>query len=263
MFYTYAHYTPDGNRLFYIGKGIGARAYASAGRNKHWHNVVKKYGKPKIQILSDWNTEQEALDHERLLISCFRDLGYKLCNVADGGKGSAGVIKSEETRLKISIAKQGTPAWNKGVKGQLAWNKGIPCKEETKERIKIAKIGKPGKPVSEEVKLKISEANTGRKHSEETKQKCGAKNVGKKLTEEHKQKISSHLVGNTYAVGNTNRLEYKIIGTNMQTGEQIEFLGAKAVNDAGFQHANVIKCIYGKRKSHKGYTWSKAPLENK
>ena len=252
MFYTYAHYTPQG-RLFYIGKGSGERAFAFYQRGSHWNNVVAKYGEPKAQILAEWNTEKEALEHEVILISCFRDMGYKLCNKTNGGEGTSGYKHTDEQRENNRQARLGKPVWNKGV----------PCKEETKERIKIAKIGKPGKPVSEEVKLKISKANAGRKHSEETKRKCGAKNVGKKLTEEHKQKISSHLVGNTYAVGNTNRLEYKIIGTHMQTGEQIEFLGSNAVNNAGFQHANVIKCIYGKRKSHKGYTWTKAPLENK
>jgi len=123
--------------------------------------------------------------------------------------------------------------------------------EEHRKKNSLTRIGKSGL------------WNKGRKHSEETKRKCGAKNVGKNLTEEHKQKITKSLLGNKYAVGNTNRLKYKIIGTNMQTGEQIEFLGAKAVNDAGFQHANVIKCIYGERKSHKGYTWVKQPLENK
>jgi hypothetical protein len=34
------------------------------------------------------------------------------------------------------------------------------------------------------------------------------------------------------------------------------------LNDAGFQHANVIKCLNGTRKSHKGYIWHKEPLEN-
>ena len=269
MFYTYSHATPEG-RIFYIGKGKGKRAYDLNKRNDYWNRIVKKHGVPSIQILADWKTEEEAFSHEVLLISCFRNMGYELANLTNGGEGQSGMVPwnkgipwEEEVKLKMSVGRSGFPAWNKGVKGQPAWNKGVPCKEETKERIKIAKIGKPGKPISEEVKLKISKANTGRKHSEETKRKCGAKNVGKKLTEEHKQKISSHLVGNTYAVGNTNRLEYKIIGTHMQTGKQIEFLGAKAVDDAGFQHANVIKCIYGKRKSHKGYTWAKAPLENK
>jgi hypothetical protein len=217
MFCTYAHYTPQG-RLFYIGKGSSEhRAYRMKGRNNYWDKIVVKYGKPEVQILANWNTEEEAFSHEVLLISCFRDMGYKLANLTNGGDGASGYKQTEEHRRKNSLARKGKPA---------VWN-------------------------------------IGRKYSGELKRKCGAKNIGKKLTEDHKQKISKHLVGNKYAVGNTNRIKYKIIGTHMQTGEQIELLGAKAVNAAGFQHANVIKCIYGERKSHKGYTWSKELLENK
>ena len=227
MFYTYAHYTPQG-RLFYIGKGQGGRSHSFYGRNILWNEVVTEFGNPDVEILANWDTEEEAFSHEVLLISCFRDMGYKLANLTDGGEGFSGF-------------KRTTPVWNVGV----------PCREETKQKLRGQKIGKS------------ATWNIGRKHSEETKRKCGAKNVGRIHTEEEKKKRAAKLLGNKNSVGNTNRLEYKIIGTNMQTGEQIEFLGAKAVNDAGFQHANVIKCIYGKRKSHKGYTWSKAPLENK
>ena len=251
MFYTYAHYTPQG-RLFYIGKGQRGRAFSFYQRGSHWNNVVAKYGKPEAQILAHWETEKEALDHEVLLIDCFKSMGYELCNKTNGGEGTSGF-------------KRTTPVWNKGVPlteeckqklsaamtGRTSWNKGISPSEESRKKMSESRIGKP------------ATWNIGRKHSEEIKRKCGAKNVGKNLTEEHKQKITKSLLGNKYAVGNTNRLKYKIIGTNMQTGEQIEFLGAKAVNDAGFQHANVIKCIYGERKSHKGYTWFKQLLENK
>jgi hypothetical protein len=67
MFYTYAHYTPEG-RLFYIGKGQGGRAYNFCDRNKYWHNFVQKHGKPTIEILANWDTEEEAFSHETLLI---------------------------------------------------------------------------------------------------------------------------------------------------------------------------------------------------
>ena len=216
MFYTYAHHTPQG-RLFYIGKGLGKRAYKKESRNQHWQNVVEKYGNPDIQILAYWETEEEALDHERLLISCFRDLGHKLCNLSDGGKGNAGIPMSDESKLKISLAKKGTPAWNKGI------------------------------PLTEECKQKLSETMMGRP----------SWNKGKKHSEEHRHKTS------LVKIGNTNCLRNKIIGTNMQTGEQIEFIGAKAIRAAGFTHTAVYDCANGKRPHHKGYTWLKESLENK
>mgnify|MGYP003350764076 CR=1 FL=1 len=65
MFYTYAHYKPEGG-LFYIGKGKRRRAFQMDNRNSHWNNIVNKYGKPHVELLASWDTEEEALDHERL-----------------------------------------------------------------------------------------------------------------------------------------------------------------------------------------------------
>ena len=60
-----------------------------------------------------------------------------------------GISCSAETKLKISVANIGKPAWNKGIpcteerkaklsatlKGRPAWNKGIPCPSETRAKI--------------------------------------------------------------------------------------------------------------------------------
>ena len=263
MFYTYAHYTPEG-RLFYIGKGNGQRAYKKSGRNIHWHNVVNKYGKPDVQILANWDTEDEALDHERLLISCFRDLGHKLCNLADGGKGNSGIEMSEETKLKISLTKKGTPAWNKGIPltedckqkisdslvGRPAWNKGVECRPETKQKLRRKLIGKSIH--SEEFKEKIRQTHKGNKY-----------NVGRPASEKQRQTARERSIGNTHAAGNTAQRKWVWVGTNIKTGEVIRLVGEKALKEAGFQHANIIKCINGTRKSHKGYAWSKEKWEDK
>ena len=223
MFYTYAHYTPQG-RLFYIGKGHGERAHSKLGRNKYWSSIVKKYGKPDVQILAHWDTEKEAFSHEILLIDCFKELGHKLCNMTNGGEGQIGMTPwnkgkpwSDEIKLKVSNTKKGTPAWNKGI------------------------------PLTDDCKQKLSETMMGRP----------SWNKGKKHSVEHRHKTS------LVKIGNLNRLKNKIIGTNMQTGEQIEFIGAKAINTAGFTHTAVYECANGKRPHHKGFTWVKQPLENK
>ena len=134
LVYTYAHYTPQG-RLFYIGKGSGRRATAEVGRNQHWHSVVKKYGKPDVQILANWDTQEEAFEHEKILISCFRDLGHKLCNITNGGDGRNGLPLSDEHKQNISLALKGRqgkkPSAETLIKlrqshlGQKAWNKGM------------------------------------------------------------------------------------------------------------------------------------------
>jgi hypothetical protein len=134
VFYTYAHYTPDG-RLFYIGKGQGKRAYKFYNRGVYWDNVVAKYGKPDVQILANWGSNKEALSHEVLLIACFKELGHKLCNQTDGGEGTTGHKLSDEHKAKISFSQKGKPGKKPSPEtliklreshlGQIAWNKGI------------------------------------------------------------------------------------------------------------------------------------------
>ena len=129
MYFTYAHYKPEGG-LFYIGKGKRRRAYAMDRRNSHWQNIVNKYGKPHVELLARWNTETEAFDHEKLLISCFRDMGFVLANKSDGGEGASGYKHTPEQIEKNRLAKLGKAPWNKGTKGiVIAWNKGKKCPE--------------------------------------------------------------------------------------------------------------------------------------
>ena len=216
MFCTYAHYTPQG-RLFYIGKGsTPARANYFSGRNNYWNKVVAKYGKPDVQILAHWGTEEEAFDHERLLISCFRELGHQLCNLTDGGDGTSGYKQTPEHI----------------------------------EKIRKSKIGKPIH--SEEFKEKIRQTHVGNKWRQ-----------GLPTSDKQKEIASKLFKGNKYAAGNTAQRKWVWVGTDIKTGEVIYLVGEKAFKDAGIQHANVIKCINGLRKSHKGYTWAKEPWENK
>ena len=197
MFCTYAHYTPQG-RLFYIGKGSENRAHSAAGRNDYWKKVVTKYGRPDVQILANWDTEQEAFDHEVLLIDCFKELGHKLCNISNGGEGPSGLKHSEEFKQRIS-------ALHKGNK----WRLGLPTS---------------------------------------ARQKAIASQVHK---------------GTAHAAGNTNKRKWVWVGTNIKSGEVVSFSGFNELRSAGFQHSNVIKCINGTRKSHKGYTWQKQLWEDK
>jgi len=190
VFYTYAHYTPEG-RLFYIGKGGIERAKSLKGRNIFWRRVVKKHGKPTVQLLARWDTNEEACDHEIVLIQCFRDLGHELCNLTGGGEGSYGV----------------TP-----------WNKGKPWSDEVKKKCGVKNLG--------------NKFWVGKHHTEEAK---------------HKQSIA--------------RLTHKYIGTNIKDGSVVELFGKKDINNAGFVSTHVYRCVNGKSKVHKGYTWHKEKLE--
>lgn len=152
-FYTYAHINPTTNKVFYIGKGKANRVTQVAKRNQHWKNIVAKHGF-KSEILAYWDSEQAALDHEELLISCFRDMGYKLANKADGGKVNSGWKHSDEYK-----------EFMKSV------NKGKIVSAETKEKLRIAALNRPKRILSEAHKEKNRIALTGRKFSPESLKK--------------------------------------------------------------------------------------------
>jgi hypothetical protein len=109
MFATYAHCKPDGT-IFYIGKGSIKRAYSASCRNVIWQRIVKKHGGFEVKILAKWKTEEDAFDHEKLLIDCFRSMNIFLANISDGGLGSTGFRHTEEFKKQVAYrAKTNNP----------------------------------------------------------------------------------------------------------------------------------------------------------
>jgi len=151
-YYTYAHSKPDGT-IFYIGKGHSKRAYDLVKRNIYWKRVVEKHGTPTVKILANWATEQEALDHEVLLISCFKEMGYKLTNLTDGGEGSSGFKHSQESIEKISKVKKANPT--------RYWL-GKPRNLETNKKISKALLGKPSKSGNQKGLVIATNIETGK-----------------------------------------------------------------------------------------------------
>ena len=108
-FYTYAHYRSDNLNAgpFYIGKGRASRAWKTVGkgRSSFWQRTVAKHGL-HVEIIAEWPTEQEALDHEMLLISCFRSMGVKLTNLTDGGDGMRNPHPDVRSKIASAAKKQ-------------------------------------------------------------------------------------------------------------------------------------------------------------
>lgn len=146
MFYTYAHFRQDG-RVFYIGKGSGDR-HLHPRRNSRWKNIVAKEGGFRSEILAHWISETEAFEHEKFLIKCFKDLGFELCNLTDGGEGTAGLVFSDEERLKRSRALIGKKK-----------------SDETRAKMSAYQLANPKPPE------KLALLWVGRKHSPETRAK--------------------------------------------------------------------------------------------
>lgn len=107
-FYVYAYLRKSDNTPYYIGKGSKRRAYT-----KHRGVSVPK-DHSKIAILESNLTEVGSLALERRYIYWYgrKDIGTGiLLNRTFGGDGSSGLVVSDETRKKRSIAMAGK---NKG-----------------------------------------------------------------------------------------------------------------------------------------------------
>ena len=226
LFYVYLHRRSHNGVVFYIGKGSGKRAWKKTSRSDYWKRIENKYGR-NVEIVKDGLQEHEAFELEKELIAYYGR--YTLCNLNDGGFG--GVNPSEETRLKMSIARTGTTiseetrekkrvgglgrkhseetktkiaAYFTGRKRTIPVTEqerinrsrarvGIVFTDEHKKNISIAKKGVPGKKLSLEAIEKLRQLNLGRPCSEETRKKISEANLGRKHTPEAliKMKIKS------------------------------------------------------------------------
>lgn len=120
-YYVYQHVRLDTMEVFYVGKGTGNRAYSTKRRNKYWQNIVNKVGY-HVEIVHAQLTEQKSFELEIETIANYRNIGYKLCNMTNGGEGSSGFMHSEESRAKIR-----------------AFNKGRVPLEETRAKMSAAR----------------------------------------------------------------------------------------------------------------------------
>lgn len=187
MFYTYAHFKPD-NSVFYIGKGHGRRAWSVKDRNVHWRRIVAKYGEHRVQILAQWETEQEAFEHEKFLIACFKDMGAVLANITLGGQGATGLVHTEELKKKISLLNKGRKLTPEQIEKIRLKSLNRKHSEQTKQY--LSKINKE-RVLTEDQKQRIRNAHLGRTLSEEARKKISLAHLGRTMSPEHRAIISA------------------------------------------------------------------------
>lgn len=147
--------TPSGR--IYVGQTVNFRRrmtehrYLVKHKTSPLYSSIKKYGFDAhlfgiIHELPDDTTQSIIDEYEKYYISQFTDCGFSVMNLERGGtKGKVGVVKSPETRAKLS----------EKLKGRK-------FTEEHKLRIAQASIGHKrllGRKFSDDHKRKIGDAN--------------------------------------------------------------------------------------------------------
>lgn len=259
MFYTYAHYRADSatGLPFYIGKGSGKRAFVKR-RSAYWKNVAAKHG-VHVELLSEWRTEQDAFEHEKLLISIFKDMGGCECNLTEGGEGPSGLVHSSKTRIQMRLSHQGKPAspehkaavaaiWDRQdvrQRHQLAilesWKS--PARKEKQSTVQKALKS------SSDAKLKMKNQSIALWKNPELRariiEKTKAALSGKKKTEAHVLAIQA-AIGKPVICIDTG----EVFNTVTEARDKIRNTNSKAAVSA------ISGCCKGKYKKAYGFSWA-------
>lgn len=179
LYYCYILIDPRNLEPIYVGKGHNNRCNShfrkclkETHNNKKLENKVRKIYretqlKPTIKKLTLQSYDENAiLGLEKMFIWHYRNEGYNLCNLTDGGDGVSGYIWSEESKEKL----------HKSIENMS---------EENRKKMREANLGKKR---GCETKRKMSESHKGLNHNEETKRKMSEK--AKNMSVEHKNKLS-------------------------------------------------------------------------
>jgi hypothetical protein len=193
-FYVYEHLRSDTGTIFYVGKGTRKRCTVRSNyhRNEFWQRTERKAGGFRVRMIASDVDEELAFLVEKERISQLRAIGVRLCNLTDGGDGTAGWVKTTEWREKVGAA-----------------HRGKIISEETRKKLSAAKTGSRH---TDAAKAKMSASrlgikNTlGHKHSDETRQKMSAAHAGnksrtgQKRSESERAKHSASMTGKSQQI---------------------------------------------------------------
>lgn len=233
---VYAHYRLDTGECFYIGKGTEKRARAKDSRNPIWKRIEAKAGR-KVVIVQYFENEQDALDFEIDLIAKYNPTA----NITVGGEGISGFKHTEETKERCR-------------KATLSLRKDKQWLENNLNSMKEA-VSKP------ESKTKISKARKAFFENEQNR-----KHMSIKQSEFIKNNPERNAKRQQLSIEARQTTEYKLLSSRVQGGKDfLVFKNGQLIKEAnilnqfarenGLHSAAIYRCLTGKQKEHKGYTF--------
>lgn len=254
--YIYALIDPRNNQVRYIGKANNPedryKNHYNSARDKdthkrNWINNIRKDGlRPELLIL-----DEVPIDNwqywERFYISLYKTYGFNLVNYTDGGDGA-------------TLSNRGS--WKKG---NVPHNKGIPCKEETKKKIKDTLTGVSNvssyKPIIQ-YDLQYNEVKRYKCVKDAIEESNGLFSASK--ISNCCKGIRTHHRGFIWKYDNNDKLliepiilgEKSVIQYDKKNNEVNTFLSIKEASDkTGVLSPNICSCCRGKTKSAGGFVW--------
>ena len=215
--HVYALSDPRTNAVRYIGwafnpvKRLRDHVFKSKAAFTHKDNWLKQLtacGLSPILSVLESGTGNGWAECETKWIAHHRGAGANLVNSTDGGEGVVGLKFSQESRLKMSLAKKGKPL---SPERRLLLDKARAMVRYTPEhcaKIAASKIGKKRSPETiaklcghggwhhtDDARRAIGDAQLGRTMSEATKEILRSQRIGKSLSVEHRLKLSAAHIG--------------------------------------------------------------------
>lgn len=236
MAYVYRHIRLDKNEPFYIGIGSDKqfnRAYEKTRRSDFWKRI---YGitEIKVEIMLYDISNEEAKLKEKEFISIYgrKNKGHgTLCNLTDGGDGLNGYVFTNSHKKKLSEAAKKRDTYQ--------------LDEARKKSIKVLK----SKVWSDDERIKLSQSQRGIKKSKE-----------------HIDIMSKRMIENnpSHNLKGTKSPNYKGKIYVYKDGVQVYcFEGLKPLCESiGCCRSKVSAVLNGRRKSHKGYFFTRTQLPN-
>jgi len=156
------------------------------GRGTAIVDAIKKYGKENFtkEIIADYPIRKEASDHEKRVVTMELVKSTECYNLRTGGDNEYIHIITDETRKKLSSAKR-----NISNETRLKMSKANTGKNNNMFGKKISeetrtKLIEVRKNISNETRLKMSKSQLGRKHRKETLVKIATSNSKKCIVDD-------------------------------------------------------------------------------
>lgn len=217
-------------------------------KNKHLQNAYNKYGEASfIFRVVEYCSPETLIEREQYYIDLYDvvNSGFNLNPLAGS---SLGIVRSEETRQRISES-------------------GIGRKHTDEAKQKISEAGK-NRVVSQETREKIRKTLTGKKRPQETIDKMRAAmrgkmvgelnpNYGKTISDEQKKRISETHKGKRLSFSRRQKMWKPVQMLDKDTNRILAIYPSisEASYRTGIDVQHISRVCLGGRKSVGGYVW--------